>query len=118
MSTYRGAAQILRDTFEKQAPIGQPRQRVVIGQIVQSLVFFDVIDAERDITGQLGQEHQFILLKELPLAGVQREHADGPARHDQRQHDHGVQAEADVRLPVLDAGVGLRVVGHDRSLLA
>ena len=54
----------LPEPVEEQFAVGESGQWIVIGQIIETFFFVDVLQAERDIAGQLAQQMQFLLIEE------------------------------------------------------
>ena len=101
-----GSAHELGQTIENQVPVRQTGERVVEREIIQSLLPFDVGDRKRHIARELDQQALFLVMEEVSLSGIQRQHADGFIGDDQRQDGQ----RADTMCRMLLAGQYARVV--------
>ncbi len=89
---------MLLQTLVEQGAVRKPAQHIVVGEVIETLSFVDVIDPERDVVGQIGQQLQLLRMKEFTFGGVQSNHTDRLARDYQRQHGHRINSRYGVLL--------------------
>src|ERR1019366_8161211 len=65
--TADSAAYVLRPPIEKQSAIREAGQHIVVGEILEPPLLVDVIDRERDVAGQFGQQLQLLRVKDTSL---------------------------------------------------
>ena len=79
-----GAGEGLTKAFDKGRPVRKSGERILVGEVVDLLPFFDMINRERDVAGQVRQQLHLFFMEEFTLARVQREHPYGFIRNNQR----------------------------------
>ena len=68
--------------------VGEPGERIVVGEVVEPVLLLEVIDRERDVARQLAQQLHLLVVEEPGLVGVQGKHADRFVGNQQRQDGH------------------------------
>ena len=63
MPAAGSAAHVLRHPLEKQAAVRESGERIVVGEVIEPLLLFDVIDRERDVAGQFRQQLHLVSSK-------------------------------------------------------
>ncbi len=69
-------AHVFRQPLEEQRAVGEAGKRIVVSQVSDLFFAFDVLEAERDIGCEFGQQAHFFAVEEPELAGVQGKNAD------------------------------------------
>jgi hypothetical protein len=78
----------LRYALEKQDPVREAREHIVVRQVIQPLLLLDVIYREGDVAGELSQQLHLALMEELDFISVQSDHAHHDAADYQRERGH------------------------------
>ena len=107
----------LRQTVEEQLAVGQTRQRVVIGDVGELLLFADVIQCERDVAGKILEQFQLFVVEETGFCRVEHQYAHHLVGHDERHGDEGTVAACQGFLFEHRMRVGLDVVRHHYFLV-
>ncbi len=87
-----GQDQMLRQAVEEQGTVSETRQGIVVGEVIQPIRFFDVVERKRDVVRQFLQQPNLILIEEVRFL---RNHGKATRRYvvnHQRQHDQAVVA--------------------------
>ncbi len=110
--------QVLAHPLVEQVAIGQTGEHVVIGKVVEPGRLFDMVERERNVARQLGQQLHFLFVEEPRLGSDQRERSCRLSGHEQRQHDHGPEARCQHLVLQQDSRVELDVVRNHGTRVA
>ena len=117
VSAADGAAQVLGQSFKKQAAVGQPGQHVVVSEVIEPFPFLDMVDRERDLPRQFRQQRQLFLVEEVDFTRAQGKHPDCFVRYQQRQKRNGENPGRHMLLAEPQLGT-LREIVEDHRLFA
>ncbi len=113
-----GGVQELSEVFLEKRPVGESRELVVVGHIVELRRFRDVLERERDVARQLVEQPHFLFVEEPNLLGIDRENALSPPADDERQGHHRTETAGERRGIGGNARIGGDVVHDSRLPLA
>ena len=110
------AARILRQPLEKQAAVRESGERIVVSEVVELFLIFDVIQRKPDVAGQLRQKFHLFFIEKPGFIGVQGEYAYHVIRDQQRQNSHRGNSAFDALLGEQDPWIVSYFVGYDGLL--
>src|SRR5688572_19035842 len=70
-------------------PVGELRQRIVVGEIFRLLALVDVLKRKRHVSSQLENEPHLLFVEMARIGGIQRKYADGFSVQNERNGGEG-----------------------------
>ena len=87
-----GRAKVYGEALVEERAVGKTRDHVVVGQVIELVRLFQVIEREGDVAGELEQQRHFLGVEESALGCSQHEAAGGSARADEGEGDDSLVA--------------------------